>query len=176
MNPSRFTLWHEKFLNVVQEPVSSAPLKAASVAEDLKTWTACLTAAVVASCRQLDWPAAAKGHRLAELPQAGQEYLGIDVMAFPDATDAGRWRLPLAAFELENHPTDDRVAYSLWKVLCIRAPLRVVFAFRRDWEARCRRKFVAGRACRHHGRDGACHRQPRRRGDLSVGILQVLAA
>lgn len=52
----------------------------------------------------------------------------------PDATP-GRWRFPVAVFELENDRTDDRVAYSLWKVLSVRAPLRVVFAFRRDWEA-----------------------------------------
>ena len=42
--------------------------------------------------------------------------------------------MPEAVFELENHRTDDRVAYSLWKVLCVRARLRVVFAFRRDWD------------------------------------------
>jgi hypothetical protein len=35
---------------------------------------------------------------------------------------------------LENSPRDDRVAYSIWEVLCIRAPLRVVFAFRPDEE------------------------------------------
>lgn len=129
-----FEPWRESFLNVVQEPLNAAPLKAASLAEDLKSWTACLTSTVVASCGQLGWPAAAKGHKLAELPQAGQEYLSIDVMAFPGANVEGRWRLPVAAFELENHRTDDRVAYSLWKVLCIRSQLRVVFAFRREWE------------------------------------------
>ncbi len=88
-----FARWREAFLNVVQETETAAPLKTASLAEDLKAWTACLTSAVVASCKQLGWPAAAKGHRLAELPQAGQEYLSIDVMAFPGAADAGRcWR------------------------------------------------------------------------------------
>lgn len=110
----RFQRWREAFLNVVQEPVAAAPLKAASLAEDLKAWTACRTSAVVASCGQLGWPAAAKRHRLSELPKIGQEYPGIDVMAFPGATDGGRWRLPIAAFELENHRTDDRVAYSHW--------------------------------------------------------------
>jgi hypothetical protein len=134
LTKSLLELWRAAFLNVVQEPLTAAPLKAASLAEDLKDWTACLTSAVVASCSQLGWPAAAKGHRLAELPQAGQEYLNIDVMAFPSATDSGRWRLPKAVFELENHRTDDRVAYSLWKVLCVRSQLRVVFAFRREWE------------------------------------------
>ena len=130
-----FGTWRDAFLNVVQDPATAAPLKGASLTEDLKSWTACLTSAVVGSCRQIGWPAAARGHRLAELPQAGQEYLSIDVMALPEATGSSRWRLPIAVFELENHRTDDRVAYSLWKVLCVRAPLRVVFAFRRDWGA-----------------------------------------
>lgn len=131
---SRFDPWRSAFLNVVQEPEVAAPLKTASLAEDLKTWTSCLTSAVVASCRQLGWLAAAKGHRLDDLPQPGQEYLSMDVMAFPSSPAAGRWRLPIAAFELENHRTDDRVGYSLWKVLCLSTDLRVVFAFRRDWE------------------------------------------
>lgn len=128
-----FELWRDKFLEVVQEPENAAPLKAASIAEELRQWTACLTTTVVKSCAALGWPAAAKGHRLAELPQAGQEYLSLDVMAFP-STRLGRWPVPMAVFELENHRTDDRVAYSLWKVMCVRAQLRVVFAFRRDWE------------------------------------------
>ena len=132
--PPTFQRWRDAFLEVVQEPTTAAPLKEASLAEDLKAWTASLTSAVVASCRSLGWPAAAKGHRLTELPQAGQEYLSIDVMAFPVANPDVRWRMPMAAYELENHRTDDRVAYSLWKVLCIRAKLRVVFAFRREWE------------------------------------------
>jgi hypothetical protein len=131
---SRFELWRSAFLSVVQEQDVAAPLKAASLAEDLKVWTSCLTSAVVTSCRELGWLAAAKGHRLDELPQAGQEYLSIDVMAFASSPATGRWRLPIAAFELENHRTDDRVGYSLWKVLCLRTDLRVVFAFRGDWE------------------------------------------
>ncbi len=164
MTARQFEEWREAFLKTIQEPEIAAPLKAASLAEDLKAWTACLTSAVVTSCRECAWLAAAKGHRLDELPQAGQEYLGIDVMAFaacgagvspafqgakfstsqtrktagetpaPQNTAGGRWRLPIAAFELENHRSDDRVAYSLWKLLCVRADLRVVFAFRRDWE------------------------------------------
>ena len=142
---SHFVPWRVAFLNVVQEPEVAAPLKTASLAEDLKTWTACLTAAVVASCRNLGWLAAAKGHRLDELPQPGQEYLNMDVMAFSGSPAAGRWRLPIAAFELENHRTDDRVGYSLWKVLCLRTELRVVFAFRRDWEESRRSVDAIGR-------------------------------
>jgi hypothetical protein len=131
---SRFDLWRMSFLSVVQEHDVAASLKAASLNEDLKLWTSCLTSVVVASCQKSGWLAAAKGHKLDELPQAGQEYLSIDVLAFPSSPTTGRWKLPLAAFELENHRTDDRVGYSLWKVLCLRAELRVVFAFRRNWE------------------------------------------
>ena len=35
-------------------------------------------------------------------------------------------------FELENQR--ERAAYSLWKVICVRAELRVVFAYRNDWQ------------------------------------------
>jgi len=42
------------------------------------------------------------------------------------------WPFPAAVFELENSRRDDKVAYSLWKVLCVRARLRVVFCYRRD--------------------------------------------
>jgi hypothetical protein len=133
-----FRSWLSSFRQVVEAPDTAAPLKEASLAGQLSDWTACLTAAVVRSCAALGWRAAGKGHRLELLPQAGQEYLGIDVMAFPaagGAADRGpRWPMPLAAFELENHPKDDRVAYSLWKVLCLRVGLRVVFAYRPDWE------------------------------------------
>ncbi|AMV35268.1 hypothetical protein VN12_24295 [Pirellula sp. SH-Sr6A] len=131
---SLFDLWRTSFLHVVQEQEIAANLKAASLNEDLKNWTSCLTSAVVTSCQKSGWLAAAKGHKLDELPQAGQEYLSIDVMAFASSPAIGRWKLPIAAFELENHRTDARVGYSLWKVLCLRTELRVVFAFRRDWE------------------------------------------
>ena len=55
------------------------------------------------------------------------------MMAFAGISSA-RWPLPLAVFELENHAKDDRVAYSLWKVLCLQVGLRVGFAYRPDWE------------------------------------------
>lgn len=90
---------------------------------------------VAKSCEALGWVAAGKGSPCRRLPQMGQEFLGVDVMAFPAAVDRSpRWPLPLAVFELENSTSDDRVAYSLWKVLCVRAGLRVVFAYRPDWE------------------------------------------
>ncbi|MDY3563019.1 hypothetical protein R5W23_004502 [Gemmata sp. JC673] len=128
-----FPPWKDAFLQHVQQPSVAAPLKAAATSGHLTDWTTCLTGAVVRSCEALGWRAAGKGHPLDLLPQAGQEYLGIDVMAFAPAS-GGHWPFPLAAFELENSKADDRVAYSLWKVLCLRTRLRVVFAYRPDWE------------------------------------------
>jgi hypothetical protein len=105
-------------------------------------------------------------------------------MAFA-GTSSIRWPLPLAAFELENHAKDDRVAYSLWKVLCLRVGLRVVFAYRPDWErsrqlvnavaadviggcVRSSGPLSTGRPCWWLAIAG--------RRDLPVGLLQVLDA
>jgi len=133
MSLAHFQEWQPAFLKQVQDPSSAALLKEAAINGRLAAWTACLTTAVVASCHDLGWRAAGKGHKLDLLPKAGQEFLGIDVMAFTES-EADRWPFPLAAFELENSPSDDRVAYSLWKVLCLRVPLRIVFAYRPDWQ------------------------------------------
>lgn len=95
-----------------------------------------MTDAVAAASIEMGWVIAAKGHKLDLLPQAGQEYLSLDGMAF-DASAApsgARWHWPVAVFELENNHTDDRTAYSLWKVLNVAAPLRVVVAYRRTWD------------------------------------------
>lgn len=66
------------------------------------------------------------------VPEAREEYLTADLTAFDDGQS--RWRFPVAAMELENSPKDDRIAYSLWKVLCIKADLRVVFCYRKQLE------------------------------------------
>jgi len=134
MNCSLFQQWQAAFLQHVQDPSTATPLKEAAITGQLADWTACLTAAVVRSCEALRWRATGKGHPSALLPQAGQEYLGIDVMAFAPLVEGVRWPLPLTVFELENARADNRVAYSLWKVLCVRAALRMVFAYRPDWE------------------------------------------
>lgn len=134
MGQGLFHGWQTSFLQVVQESETAAPLKTASLTADLKAWTSCLTAAVVRSCKVRGWRAAAKGHPLDLLPQVGQEYLSIDAMAFAAPADGVRWPLPLAVFELENVRRKDRIAYSLWKVLCVRAELRVVFAYRANRE------------------------------------------
>jgi hypothetical protein len=123
--------WRDAFVDQIREPTMMEALKQAALAEDMLSWTSNLTTAIVRSCQALGWAASGKGNQCARLPQKGQEYLSIDVMAFP-AGPAPLWPFPLAVFELENQY--QRVAYSLWKVMCIRAPLRVVIAYRRDWE------------------------------------------
>ena len=65
------------------------------------------------------------------LPVSRNEYLALDIVAFAPNAES-RWPLPVAVFELENSPTLERVAYSLWKVLCTRAELRIVFCYRKD--------------------------------------------
>ena len=121
--------WRAAFLQTVQQHDRAQPLKEAALEGRLGAWTKELTAVAVSTCQSLGWQASAKGHRLELLPVTGSEYLGIDVMAF--APGKTRWRFPAAVIELENSQSDDRVAYSLWKVLCLRADLRIVFCYRR---------------------------------------------
>jgi hypothetical protein len=80
----------------------------------------------------MGWRASAKGHLLKLLPIARCEYLGLDIVAF--AENDTRWLFPTAVVELENSSRQDQVAYSLWKVLCVRAALRLVFCYRRQPE------------------------------------------
>lgn len=122
--------WRVAFLQTVQQHDRALPLREAALDGRLGAWTKELTAVVVSTCQSLGWQASAKGHRLELLPVTGSEYLGIDVMAFADGRT--RWRFPVAVIELENSQNDDRVAYSLWKVLCLRADLRIVFCYRRS--------------------------------------------
>jgi hypothetical protein len=123
------TTWRSTFNDVVQRRQDAAALKEASMHGPLRQWTKLLTGAVVETCENLGWTASAIGHKLELLPVAQSEYLALDAMAFGDGQQ--RWRFPAAVFELENSLKDDRIAYSLWKVLCVRADLRVVICYRR---------------------------------------------
>jgi hypothetical protein len=123
--------WFARFMEVLQKHESSALLRDSSIQGQLGRWTAALTEVVCAACGANGWESSAKGHATTLLPVARSEYLGLDVVAF-EREGERRWRFPIAAFELENRREDDFVAYSLWKVLCIRAKLRVVFCYRRD--------------------------------------------
>ena len=108
--------------------VTAAELREASIAGDLARWTQALTGLVTQSLRGLGLEVAARGHRCTVLPVEREEYLALDVTAFPYAESA--WRFPVAVCELENSARDEVVAYALWKVLCIRHALKVVFCYR----------------------------------------------
>ena len=125
--------WRRIFLRTLERPESGEPLKQAAMAEALRAWTKHLTGVVVAGCEAMGWRAAAKGYPGQVLPVSRGEYLALDVVAFADSS--ARWPFPIAIFELENSPVDDLVGYALWKVLCVRAAARFVFAYRRDGEA-----------------------------------------
>jgi hypothetical protein len=129
--------WYAAFLDTLQRHEASKPLREAAAAGRLGDWTKALTRVVVDVCQRMGWETAARWHRGDVLPVARSEYLALDAVAF----EVGRggtqypWPFPVAVFELENSRQDDKVAYSLWKVLCVRAPLRVVFCYRRDVDA-----------------------------------------
>ena len=144
--------WQEAFFDVVRHPDVARKLRDASLDADMAAWTAALTDAVVEACAKLGWTASAKGHRQELLPESRSEYLSLDIMAFPEVRS--RWRFPVAAMELENSSNDDRIAYSLWKVICVRTDLRAVFCYRKESDARrspCS-AFDGGRRARHPSR------------------------
>ncbi len=117
-------------MRTVRRHEHADPLRHAALEARLGEWTVLLTGVVVATCKSVGWQAPAKGHQLELLPVPRGEYLAMDVMAF--AGDGGRWRFPAAVMELENSRRDDYIAHSLWKVLSVRASLRVVFCYRRN--------------------------------------------
>jgi hypothetical protein len=123
-------LWRSTFFQTVRQHRNASLLQDASRKGQLGKWTAALTDVVVSTCRAMGWHASAKGHKLDLLPVPRHEYLSQDVMAF--AKGDKRWRFPVAVMELENRQTEDYIAYSLWKVLCVRADLRIVFCYRRS--------------------------------------------
>ena len=135
--------WYAQFLRSVRQPDLAEVLREAALAARLADWTRALTHAVSATCDEMGWQVAAKGHPAGFMPpvyrQAQQEFLALDVMAFEDAAsspgEAAGWRFPVAVFELENSRRAERVAFSLWKVLMARAELRVVFCYSPDREA-----------------------------------------
>lgn len=127
--------WWEHFLREIQHPSKSSPLRECSLNESLMEWTRLTTECVVNTCKAVGWDATARGHRIDRLPESSSEYLSLDVMAFPRReTISSPWPIPVAVFELENSQRNERVAYSLWKILCVRSSIRIVYAYRRDWE------------------------------------------
>jgi len=125
--------WFDTFIETVQRHEMAVPLKEAALEGQLGKWTESLTDVVVSTCEYLGWQASARGYPYYPHPVTREEYLGLDVMAFEKGSE-GSWRFPCAVFELENSRDNTPIAYSLWKVLCIRDALRVVFCYRQKAE------------------------------------------
>jgi hypothetical protein len=124
--------FREALFAEVRNPGTCEVLRDVSLTGDLSGWTRQLTDSCVLACHVIGWRASAKGHLFDLLPIARSEYLGLDVVAFAEKDT--RWLFPTAVMELENGFHQDQVAYSLWKVLCVRAALRLVFCYRRQPE------------------------------------------
>lgn len=122
--------WRTTFFQTMRQHKNAVLLQEASLKGQLGKWTTALTGVVVSTCEVMGWRASAKGHKLDLLPVPRHEYLSQDVMAFAEGDK--RWRFPVAVMELENRQDEDHIAYSLWKVLCVRADLRMVFCYRRS--------------------------------------------
>jgi hypothetical protein len=125
------TTWKEAFFNSIQHYENASLFRQAAQDENLSDWTKYLTGAVVQTCRALGWHAAAKGHELDLLPIPHSEYLTLDAVAFAES-NGRKWPFPVAVMELENSSDDKRIAYSLWKVLCVKSDLRIIFCYRRS--------------------------------------------
>ena len=126
-------LWRDTLFELLQQHEHASVLKQAALDAQLKPWTSAMTAVTIESFSAMGLRAAARGNPLDLLPVSRHEYLSLDVMAFP-GNGAG-WCLPAAIVELENSLDDRMVAYSLWKVLCVRAKLRAVVCYRRETDA-----------------------------------------
>ncbi len=120
-------------LATLREESHAEPLRTAALDGRLTPWTAALTRVAVQTSQNLGWRASAKGHQSELLPVSRGEYLALDVMAF--APGESRWSFPLAVMELENQRREDFIAYSLWKLLSVRAELRVLFCYREESSA-----------------------------------------
>ncbi|MDA0267771.1 MAG: hypothetical protein O3A14_12625 [Cyanobacteria bacterium] len=124
--------WQATFMTTIQKPDVGDALKQAALSGELRLWTEELTQIVVVACRALGWQASAKGYPIPAIPVNTSEFLSLDVTAFEPSQR--QWPLPIAIMELENQ--GNRIPYSLWKVLCVRAQLRVVFGYSRTTEER----------------------------------------
>jgi hypothetical protein len=123
-------VFRDAMLTTLRQGDVATQFKQAATDALLQPWTTALTAVVVKACEAMGLSASAKGHKLDLLPVGRSEYLALDVTAFSDGQ--GRWRFASFVAELENSRREDLIAYSLWKVLSVRADLRVVFCYREE--------------------------------------------
>lgn len=125
--------FRKAFFAAARDGSASLRLREAGRNGPLGEWTKALTTTVVEACGAIGLRASAKGHELDLLPVPRSEYLALDVTAFTEGPR--RWIYPTLVAELENQTKADFIAYSLWKVLTVRAALRVVFCYRKEREA-----------------------------------------
>ncbi|WP_448594947.1 hypothetical protein [Thermoflexus hugenholtzii] len=125
--------WYHTFRRELREAGWADPLRDAALNRRLGAWTQHLTGAVVSACRAMGWTAVGRGYLAEVLPVVKQEYLALDIMAFPSAPEVP-WPRPVAVFELENQEREEIIAYALWKVTLIRCPLKGVFGYRQKSE------------------------------------------
>jgi hypothetical protein len=125
--------FREAFFAAAREGLAATALREAGMSGRLMAWTTALTVAVTEACGAMGLRASAKGHKLDLLPVSRSEYLALDVTAFPKGPR--RWTFPTVVAELENQTNPDFIAYALWKVLVVRAELRVVFCYRKERDA-----------------------------------------
>lgn len=122
--------WYQAFQREVRSARWADPLREAG---RLGEWTRHLTGAVIAACQAVGWQAVSRGHLAEVLPVVKQEYLALDIMAFP-ADGQVPWPCPVAVLELENQQKEEIIAYALWKVGLVRCPLKGVFCYRKNPE------------------------------------------
>lgn len=123
--------WYEAFRRQVRRNPWADGLREAALERRLKPWTTLLTEVVARVCEERGFQVAARGQDSRILPILRQEYLGLDVLAFPKA-ESPRWAKPVIAFELENRPQEAVIAYALWKVCMVRVAWGGVFCYRKE--------------------------------------------
>jgi|UniRef100_A0A7C2B869 hypothetical protein len=123
--------WFDAFRRQVRRNPWADGLREAALTGVLGRWTALLTDVVAKVCEELGFRVAARGQTSRILPISRQEYLGLDVLAFP-AGESSWWVRPVMAFELENRTRVASIAYALWKVCMVRVAWGGVFCYRKD--------------------------------------------
>ena len=118
--------WFEKFTNALAEDTAALP---AWDPEKLADWTSVATkAADAATAAVLECMAVGVGQTAAKEAQdkyGRSEYFTLDGIGYDDAS----WAPPLVAVELEN--TSEKIEYCAWKLLCVRASVRVLVCFKK---------------------------------------------
>lgn len=125
--------WYRIFQRGVRQACWADPLREAAMKGRLGIWTQHLTGVVISVCQAMGWRAVGRGHLATILPIVKQEYLALDVMAFP-ADRQESWPRPVAVFELENNQRYEYICYALWKVSLVQCRLKGIFCYRRDTE------------------------------------------